>query len=76
MAIVQWAEIVQAAGFNIKPMSAEDVYQLAGRIMKDPAVHVLRLAAREGVFIGDTVPALKQMTQDDLQQLRMRVKWS
>lgn len=74
MALSQWVEIVEAAGFDARSMEAIDAFILAGRILRDPAVRALRLAAREGVFIGDTVPALKKMTPNDLAELRKRVK--
>ena len=73
MAIRTWVEIAEAAGFDCRQLTAIDVFELGGKIMRDPVVHERRLAARNGAFIGDVATAVNSLTPIEKVELRKRI---
>jgi len=76
MAMSQWVEIVDAAGFESRKLPAMDVYLLADRIIHDEW-----LTARATKFVGDSVlPAgirtkiVMGLSDIEKQALRERVR--
>jgi hypothetical protein len=78
MAMNDWKEVCEAAGFEPRKMSPIDVYELGGRIIHDPVIRILKgpVAQANGglVEMGTTVALLKQMSEADRAALRERVR--
>ena len=79
MALKDWTQLCDAAGFEVKKLTAIDAYQIAGRIIHDPAVkkrklEIARATGQSVLRMGTTIKILRNMSAADLTALRERVK--
>lgn len=74
--LMQWVEIVEAAGIAPRNLDALTVHLLAGKILKDSVVLKRRFAHAVGDVLpaGSTVKALRAMTNAERAELRERIQ--
>jgi hypothetical protein len=75
MAMTEWIELCGAAGFNVRRMTAMEIYNLGGRIIADEILRMLCLPFMENNVLkkGTREKVLSLMSEADLVQLRIRV---
>jgi hypothetical protein len=75
MAMTDWIELCSACGFNVRRMSAMEIYKLGGRIIEDEVLRMLCLPFIENGTLtkGTRQKVMASMSEADLLQLRIRV---
>jgi hypothetical protein len=75
MALKEWIELCDAAGFDTRRMSAMEVYKMGGRIIADEILRMLCLPFIENNILkkGTREKVMGLMSEADLVQLRIRV---
>ena len=76
MSMMTWFDLVNASGIDAKKLDPMTVHELAGKILRDSVV-----AKRREKFVvngilptGSAQRAVREMTENERQLLRLRVK--
>ena len=72
--MMNWFELVQAAGINARRLDPMTVHLIAGRILNDPVIVARKLIFAEGsqIPVGSAARVVHAMSELEREQLRDR----